>query len=130
MQLRHRPYVIAGVALIGAGAIAVTPVAPPVPKVHVADILLTSGDATDIVIDVIRHGQMISPFEDELTGSPAYPGAPLSDLGEQQAQTVGTQLFNELGQHVAGIFEGQGLREMETAAPFAALENMSNNVQI
>ncbi|HUB55569.1 MAG TPA: histidine phosphatase family protein [Mycobacterium sp.] len=130
MQLRHRPYVIAGVALIGAGVIAATPIAPPVPEVQVSDIRLTAGDATDIVIDVVRHAQMISPFEDELTGSPAYPGAPLSDLGQQQAQDVGTQLFNELGQHVAGIFAGQGLREMETAAPFAALENMSNNVQI
>ena len=110
------------------------PVAAPPPTVHVSDILLTAGDVTDdatnVVIDVVRHGQMISPFEDELTGSPAYPGAPLSDLGQQQAQDVGTQLFNELGSKVAGIFEGQGLREMETAAPFAELENMSNNVQI
>ena len=130
MQLRHCPCVIAGVALIGAGVIAVTPVAAPTAEVHLSDIQLTSGDATDIVIDVVRHGQMISPFEDELTGSPAYPGAPLSDLGEQQAQQVGNQLFSELGPHVAGIFEGQGLREMETAAPFAALENMSDNVQI
>ncbi len=128
MQLRHRSYVIAGVALVGAGAIAVTPVPAPPPQVRVADILLTSGDATNVVIDVVRHAQMISPFEDELTGSPAYPGAPLSDLGMQQAQDVGNQLFNQLGPHVAGVFEGQGLREMETAAPFAALENMSPQI--
>jgi broad specificity phosphatase PhoE len=130
MQLRRRSSVIAGVALIGASLVTATPVARPGPGVRVADIQLTSGDATDIVIDVVRHGQMISPFEDELTPSPAFPGAPLSDLGQQQAQNVGSQLFNELGSHVAGIFEGQGLREMETAAPFAALENMSDNVQV
>lgn len=131
MQLRHRSYVIAGVALIGTGVIAATPVATPAPVVHLPDIVLTAGDATDatdVVIDVIRHGQMISPFEDELTGSPAFPGAPLSDLGLQQAQDVGNQLFNELGQHVAGIFEGQGLREMETAAPFATLENLAPQI--
>jgi broad specificity phosphatase PhoE len=128
MELRHRSSVIAGVALIGAGVIAVTPAAVPVPKVHVPEIQLIAGDATDVVIDVVRHGQMISPFEDELTGSPAFPGAPLSDLGQQQAQDVGNQLFNQLGQHVAGIFEGQGLREMETAAPFAALENMTPQI--
>ncbi|MGH3969786.1 MAG: histidine phosphatase family protein [Mycobacterium sp.] len=127
MQLRYRPYVTAGVALVGAGLIAV--IAAPGPDVEVRDVALTAGDAPDIVIDIVRHGQMISPFEDELTPSPAFPGAPLSDLGQQQAQDVGTQLFNELGP-VAGIFEGQGLREMGTAAPFAALENMSNDVQI
>jgi broad specificity phosphatase PhoE len=127
MQFRHRSYVIAGVViLIGAGVIAVTPVAAP--RVRVADIQLTSGDATDIVIDVVRHAQMISPFEDELTPSPAFPGAPLSDLGQQQAQDVGTKLFDELGPHVAGVFEGQGLREMGTAAPFAALEHMTPQI--
>ncbi|MGA8543750.1 MAG: phosphoglycerate mutase family protein, partial [Mycobacterium sp.] len=130
MQLRHRPHVIAGLALIAASVVAVGPVAAPAPVVHVPDIQLTSGDATDIVIDVVRHAQMISPFEDELTGSPAYPGAPLSDLGQQQAQDLATKLFDQLGPHVAGIFEGQGLREMETAAPFATLENMTNGVQI
>ncbi len=128
MQLRHRPHAIAGLALIAASVVAVSPVAAPAPVVHVPDIQLTSGDATDIVIDVVRHAQMISPFEDELTGSPAFPGAPLSDLGQQQAQDLGTKLFNDLGQHVAGIFEGQGLREMGTAAPFAALEHMTPQI--
>ena len=100
------------------------------PHVYLSDILLTSGDEPDIVIDVVRHAQMISPFEDELTPSPAFPGAPLSDVGQQQAQDLATKLFDQLGPRVAGIFEGQGLREMETAAPFAALENMDGNVQL
>jgi broad specificity phosphatase PhoE len=130
MRLRYRPYVTAGFALIGAGVIAVTPTPAAPPTRYVPDIQLTSGDEPDIVIDVIRHAQMISPFEDELTPSPAFPGAPLSDLGQQQAQDLATKLYDELGQHVAGIFEGQGLREMETAAPFVSLENMSDNVQI
>ncbi|HEY1842681.1 MAG TPA: histidine phosphatase family protein [Mycobacterium sp.] len=130
MRLRYRPYITAGIAVVGAGVIAVTPTTAPLPHVYVSDIQLTSGDATDVIIDVVRHAQMISPFEDELTPSPAFPGAPLSDLGQQQAQDLASKLFDQLGPHVAGIFEGQGLREMETAAPFAALENMSGNVPI
>jgi hypothetical protein len=128
MQLWHRGYVTAVVALVGAGVVPVTPA--PAPVVHVADIRLTAGDATDIVIDIVRHGQRMPPFNEVVTPSPDYPGPPLSDLGEQQAQDVGTQLFNELGPHVAGIFSGQAIRDMETAAPFAGLENMANDVQI
>ena len=128
MQLWHRGYVTAVVALVGAGVIPVTPVS--IPLVRVADIQLTAGDATDIVIDIVRHGQRMPPFNEVVTPSPDYPGPPLSDLGQQQAQDVGTQLFNELGPHVAGIFSGQAIRDLETAAPFAGLENMANDVQI
>ncbi len=130
MRLRHYPYVTAGLALIGAGVIAAAPTTVPPRHVYLPDIQLISGDETDVVIDVVRHAQMISPFEDELTPSPAFPGAPLSDVGQQQAQDLATKLFDQLGPHVAGIFEGQGLREMETAAPFAGLENMSDNVPV
>jgi broad specificity phosphatase PhoE len=130
MRVRHYPYVTAGLALIGASVIVAAPTTVPPPHVYLPDILLTAGDEPDIVIDVVRHAQMISPFEDELTPSPAFPGAPLSDLGQQQAQDLATKLFDQLGPHVAGIFEGQGLREMETAAPFAGLENMTDNVPV
>ncbi|RRR48106.1 histidine phosphatase family protein [Mycolicibacter terrae] len=114
-----------------AGGIAVAPVTPlPAPATAAPpDIQLTGGAAPDVVIDVVRHAQMISPYENLLTPSPAFPGAPLSGLGLQQAQDVGQKLFDELGP-VAGIFAGQGLREMQTSAPFAALEHMADNVQI
>jgi Histidine phosphatase superfamily (branch 1) len=128
MQLWHRSYVIAAVVLVGAGVIAVTPTRAAV--VHVADIQLTAGDATDIVIDIVRHGQRMPPFNEVVTPSPDYPGPPLSDLGQQQAVDVANQLHNELGDQVAGIFSGQAIRDMETAAPFAGLENMANDVQI
>jgi hypothetical protein len=128
MQLWHRGYVTAVVALVGAGVIAVTPT--PAPVVHVADIQLTAGDATDIVIDIVRHGQRMPPFNEVVTPSPDYPGPPLSDLGQQQAIDVANQLHDELGDQVAGIFSGQAIRDMETAAPFAGLENMANDVQI
>jgi hypothetical protein len=123
MQLRRIATVV---AVVGAGVIAVTPAHPPV--VHVADILLTSGDAQDIVIDIVRHGQRMPPFNDVVTPSPDHPGPPLSDLGLQQAQDVATQLHNELGDQVAGIFSGEAIRDMQTAAPFAGLEDMTPQI--
>jgi len=130
MRVGHRLFVIASVALIGGGVVVVTPTTAAVPTLHVARIKLTSGDAQNIVIDIVRHGQRLPPFNEVVTPSPDYPGPPLSDLGQQQAQDVGNQLFNELGQHVAGIFSGQSIRDLETAAPFATLEHMSDAVQV
>lgn len=124
----RRPYVIAGVGTAAAGLIAVAPAPPPV--VDVRDIALTSS-AADIVIDIVRHGQRLPPFDLQTTSSPPYPGPPLSDLGQQQAHEVGTQLFNELGgpNGVAGVFSGQSIRDLQTAAPFAALEHMTSAIQ-
>ncbi|WP_246216612.1 histidine phosphatase family protein [Mycobacterium botniense] len=58
------------------------------------------------------------------------PGSPLSDLGQDEAQEVGTQLANQLGSPdaVAGIFEGQNIRMAQTAAPFAALEQETPHI--
>ncbi|MFZ0713188.1 phosphoglycerate mutase family protein [Mycobacterium sp.] len=131
MRLDFRLDVTASIAVICAAIVVVTPTASPaVPEVRVAEVKLTSGDAQDIVIDIVRHGQRLPPFNEVVTPSPDYPGPPLSDLGQQQAQDVGNQLFNELGQHVAGIFSGESIRDIQTAAPFAALEHMSDAVQI
>jgi hypothetical protein len=122
MQIRRCCYVTASVAVVGASVIAVTPITAPPPEVHLPAIQLTAGDEhTDVVIDMVRHAQMTPPFDTLLTPSPDHPGAPLSELGHDQAQDVGNRLFNELGS-VAGIFSGQGLRVTETAAPFADLE--------
>ncbi|WP_024442778.1 histidine phosphatase family protein [Mycobacterium sp. UM_Kg27] len=124
MQASHVVSLTAGAALLGGIAVAPVP-APPAPSTAAAfAIQLTSGDAQDIVIDFVRHAEMISPYENMLTPSPDHPGAPLSELGQQQASDVGHQLFNELGQ-VAGLFAGQGLRVTETAAPFADLVGMT-----
>jgi hypothetical protein len=130
MQVRHRAYATAGVALAGASVIAVTPITAPLPDVHVPNVQLAAGDGDDIVIDIVRHGERLAPFNELLVGSPPYPAAPLSDLGRQQAQEVGQQLFDKLGPHVAGIFSGQGTRDIDTAAPFAHLEGMDDQVQI
>ena len=128
----YRRCVTASVALIGAGVIVVTPTptSAPLSEVQSHAVRLTSGDIQDIVIDIVRHGQRLPPFNEVVTPSPDYPGPPISDLGQQQAQDVANQLFNELGQHVAGIFSGQSLRDLETAAPLATLEHMSDAVQV
>jgi hypothetical protein len=133
MPVSHRWCVTASVALVGAGVIAVTPITVPLPGVEVPDIALTAGGqdgAQDIVIDIVRHGQRMPPYNELVTPSPDHPGPPLSDLGLQQAQDVATQLHNQLGDQVAGIFSGQAIRDIDTAAPFAALEHMSDDVQI
>jgi hypothetical protein len=130
MRLGYRLHVIASVVLVGAGVVVITPSTAAVPTVHVARVKLTAGDPQDIVIDIVRHGQRLPPFNEVVTPSPDYPGPPLSDLGQMQAQDVGNQLYNELGQHVAGIFSGQSIRDLDTAAPFATLEHMSDAVQV
>jgi hypothetical protein len=130
MQVRHRPYTTAGVGLVGASIIAVTPMTVPVPGIHVPDIQLATSDQ-DIVIEIVRHGQRMPPQDLEDTQSPPYPGVPLSELGHQQAQDVGEQLHKDLGDQVAGIFSGQGIRDQQTAWPFADLEGVDHDqVQI
>ncbi|AEF35937.1 MULTISPECIES: histidine phosphatase family protein [Mycolicibacter] len=118
--------VAAAVALVGAGVIAVTP--PVHADLAAPAVTLTSGEAQDIVIDIVRHGQRMPPFNDVITPSPDHPGPPLSDLGMQQAQDVAEKLHQELGDHVAGIFSGQAIRDIDTAAPFAALQNMTTQI--
>ncbi|SRX95741.1 PE-PGRS family protein PE_PGRS11 [Mycobacterium tuberculosis H37Rv] [Mycobacterium shimoidei] len=136
MWLGNRSYVTAGVAALGAGIVAVIPATATAPGVAVPNVGLTAGEdiaqeaAQDIVIDIVRHGERQAPFNELLVGSPPYPAAPLSELGQQQADEVAQQLFDDLGPHVAGIFSGQGIRDIDTAAPFAELEHMSDQVQI
>lgn len=111
----------AGAALVGGIAAGPVPAAPDAPAAVAFDVRLASGEHQDIVIDFVRHAQMTPPYDLLLTPSPDHPGAPLSDLGHEQADDVGQQLFNQLGP-VAGIFSGQGVRVLQTSVPFADLE--------
>jgi hypothetical protein len=127
MHVWHRWYFTAGVALVGAGVIAVSPVTAPLTGAHAQDIQLTAGDEpTDVVIDILRHGEREAPFNHLQIPSPPNPGPHLSDLGEQQAEDVAHKLFDKFGP-VAGIFAGEGIRDQDTAAPFAALEAAHDN---
>jgi hypothetical protein len=49
MNTAIRPYVTAGIALVGASIVVVTPVAPPPPDIQVRAVQLTSSDVTDAV---------------------------------------------------------------------------------
>ncbi len=130
MPVEQHCFVTAGVALVGAHVIAVAPIAASPPGVWISGIQLAADqEPTDVVIDILRHGERMPPFNQLQIPSPPYPGPPLSDLGEQQARDVGQFLFNKFGP-IAGIFSGQGIRDQETAAPFADLEHMGDQVQI
>lgn len=79
-----------------------------------------------MVIDIVRHAEDLAPADTRVPFSPEFPGAPLSDLGKQQAQDTANQLFGQLGgpHGVAGIFSGPDLDAQDTAAPFATLQEM------
>jgi hypothetical protein len=129
MQVANRWHATAGVALVGAGVIAVTPIAASLPETQLRDIALAAGgdDATDVVIDIVRHGQRGEDAAPLVVRSPPVPGAPLSEQGVQEAHEVAHELHDKLGDDVAGIFSGQGIRDIATAAPFADLEGMDKS---
>lgn len=128
-------YATIGVALLGAGLVAGTPMDTPRADTHLFDLQLTAG-AESITLDLVRHG-------DNLTGPPATtpagtgmvaqadggqgsegvsggpPGAPLSALGQQQAQTVSQQIQAQYGDNIAGIYGGTEPRMWQTVQPLA-----------
>jgi hypothetical protein len=118
--------VAAGVVLAGAGIIAVTPATRHLSDAQPRDIALAAGEE-DIVLDLVRHGKTVSTG---VVAGNLLPGSPLSELGQHEAQDVGSQLFSQLGgpDGVAGIFEGQNIRMAETGAPFATLEHMTPQI--
>jgi broad specificity phosphatase PhoE len=121
-QLVIRPWVTAGVALVGAGVIAATPVTVPLPEplpdVHVPDIQLAS-DTEDITLDFVRHGQSTDNVNDILGTTP--PGAPLTEEGEQQAIAVGHAIYNDGDNDIDGVYASELLRTQQTAWPLDQL---------
>ncbi|BBY32412.1 histidine phosphatase family protein [Mycolicibacter minnesotensis] len=108
-----RPLTTAAVALLGAGAIAASPVVVPQAAAVSVGILLA---AQDITIDMIRHGQSVDNFEGILGTIP--PGAPLTDRGWEQAAFLADP---DNPQHLAapdfyaGIYASEFLRAQDTA---------------
>ncbi|WP_406817645.1 histidine phosphatase family protein [Mycobacterium sp. M23085] len=91
--------------------------------------LLCNGSATasadePIVIDLVRHGQSTANAASLIDTAP--PGASLTALGQQQAQTVAGVLAAQ--GPVAAIFASQLIRTQQTAAPLASALGM--NVQV
>jgi PE-PPE domain len=122
VQTSLRPYVAAGVALVGAGIIAATPMAPSLPDAQVRAVRLTSGDTAD------------SPLGDGtaliLGGSGlATPGQPYADVvdadylaprdftGTTQIVTTPEGLYPFLGPfgETFDASEAQGQQTLDTA---------------
>ncbi|KLO29392.1 phosphoglycerate mutase [Mycolicibacter heraklionensis] len=108
-----RPWTTAAVALLGAGAIAASPVVMPQAGAVAVDILLA---AQDITLDLVRHGQSVDNAEGILGTLP--PGAPLTELGEQQAAYLADDanpLHLAAPDFYSGIYASEFLRAQETA---------------
>ncbi|MEO6794044.1 MAG: histidine phosphatase family protein [Mycobacterium sp.] len=120
----------AGIALIGVSLtapIAITSQPPALSTLSIPGIALT---AQDIVIDIIRHAEDLAPANARVPFSPEFPGAPISDLGKQQAIDTANQVYAQVGGpgHVAGLFSGPDLDAQDTAAPFATLQDMDPQI--
>lgn len=125
-RLVTRPWITAGVALASAGIVTITPItAAPFAAVHVSDIQLT-GDAEDITLDLVRHGESTDDLNGILGTLP--PGAPLSPLGEQQADAVAQAIQQEFPNGIAGIYASELIRTQETADPLAQALGMDVQV--
>ena len=120
-QIGIRPWTTAGVALIGAGMIAITPVAQS--GVQILDVQLT---ATDITLDFVRHGQSTDNVAGILGTVP--PGAHLTEAGLHEAQDVAPLIDNEFSGGIDGIYASEFTRAQETAAPLADLLHMDVQV--
>ncbi|OBH15391.1 phosphoglycerate mutase family protein [Mycolicibacter terrae] len=120
-RLATRPWATTGIALLGTGVFAVvTPLAAPPPAAAVGtDIQLT---ATDITLDLVRHGQSTDDLNGILGTMP--PGAHLTDLGEQQAAQVAQDIQQEFPGGIAGIYASELVRTQETMQALAALPGM------
>lgn len=112
-----RPWITTGIALVGAGLVAVAPVAPSAAPLPVRpDITLT---AVDMVLDLVRHGQSTENVTEYIGTTP--PGAALTELGEQQAITVGEQLYNGGDNDITRVYASDFLRAQQTAWPLIQL---------
>lgn len=118
-----RPLTTAAVALMGAGAIAATPVVVPQAAAVSVGILLA---AQDITIDMIRHGQSVDNFEGILGTIP--PGAALTELGQEQAEAVAPLIDAAFPGGLAGIYASEFIRAQDTALPLAELLGMDVNI--
>src|SRR5690349_6505813 len=115
MQLfATRSCVTACVGLAGAGVIAVTPVTASPPRIQTLDVQLTSGE-TDMVLDLVRHGESSDNVAGIIGTTP--PGAALTDLGKEQAITIGQALYNGGNNDIDGVFASEFTRTQQTAWP-------------
>jgi Histidine phosphatase superfamily (branch 1) len=81
----------------------------------------TGGTEKPIVIDFVRHGQSVDNATNVI--DTAVPGTGLTQLGQQQANTIAKVLAPQ--GPFAGIYTSQLLRTQQTAAPLAGMLGMN-----
>ncbi|MEB3023114.1 histidine phosphatase family protein [[Mycobacterium] crassicus] len=121
-----RPWITAGVALVGAGLVAapVAPMAGPLAAVSVPGIQLT---ATDMVLDLVRHGLSQDNVNHILGTTP--PGAPITTEGAEQAAFLADPANP---QHLQdpdfynGVYASDFLRTQQTAADWLTAAGSPN----
>jgi len=118
MRLITRTWATAAVALVGAGAVAATPVTVSPLDAVAVDVLLA---AQDITLDLVRHGESVDNAEDVLGTTP--PGAELTALGQQQAADVAPLINAAFPDGIAGLYASEFIRAQDTAQPLADLLN-------
>lgn len=116
--LATRSLVIACASLASAGVVAVTPVKAPPPGIKALGIRLTSGE-TDMVLDLVRHGQSADNVAGIIGTVP--PGAALTGTGEEQAIAVGQALYNGGSNDIDGVYASEFTRTQQTAWPLIEL---------
>lgn len=116
-----RPWITAGVALVGAGVVAATPVTPTVGALTAVSFPSIQLTAADMVLNLVRHGESQDNVDHILGTVP--PGAPLTDEGVAQAEYLADP---ENPQHLAnpdfydGVFASAFLRAQSTAEEWLA----------
>jgi hypothetical protein len=81
----------------------------------------TGGTEKPIVIDFVRHGQSVDNATNVI--DTAVPGTGLTQLGQQQANTIAKVLAPQ--GPFAGIYTSQLLRTQQTATPLAGMLGMN-----
>lgn len=102
-SLAVSPWITAGVALVGAGAVAVTPVSPPLPDIQIPAIQLTAGPSTDWLDIFGTSFNNLGQIGAEWLEAP-FPVAQqllVNQIG------YGTTIFDSLGQQLGLLIDPQ-----------------------
>jgi hypothetical protein len=135
MQLAARPHVTAGIALAGAAAIAVSPIAPPLPDIHLpnparvaasvelaaATLAATPPSYAQVIQEAVANAQAL------LNTITANPTPILSKIGQNQAITI-QNLMTAL-QTLGGAISTQLTTTVPTLLQGASNDLASGNVE-
>lgn len=127
MQLAMRPYLTAGVVLVGAAAIVVSPVGPSIPDVHVPA-LISSSAAVELTASTDPISAWVNVFGKTFNNVSQIGGAVIADPAPILQQVIANQLgyAQTLGAGVATI--PPALMTWATVTVPAALQLASDKI--